>query len=179
MVFDVDWEGMLVPDLSVLEIFFRGTAVYLFLFLLLRLVMRRQAGAVSVTDLLVVVLLADAAQNAMSADYQSVPDGLLLISTIVFWAFAMEWAGFHNPLIERLVHPPPLLLVKDGKVIPRNMRRELVTEEDLTTQIRRHGLEDISQVKAARVEGDGHISIITNGKGGATSHEPLDADPPI
>nr|MBP7571903.1 DUF421 domain-containing protein [Acidobacteriota bacterium] len=73
----VDWGRVFAFDTPWLEIVVRGTAIYLGLFLLLRLVLKRQAGTVGITDLLVIVLIADAAQNAMADDYRSVPDGLL------------------------------------------------------------------------------------------------------
>jgi len=71
------------------------------LFLLLRLVLKRQSGNMGVTDLLVIVLIADAAQNAMASDYKSVPDGLLLVSTIVFWSYALDWLSYHFPRFGR------------------------------------------------------------------------------
>jgi uncharacterized membrane protein YcaP (DUF421 family) len=69
----------------------RGSTVYLTLFFLLRIVLRRESGGMGITDLLVIVLLADAVQNAMAGDYHSVPDGLLLGATLIFWSFALDW----------------------------------------------------------------------------------------
>src|SRR5215212_4428035 len=115
-LFDVDWEHILLPDTPLLEIFLRGSVMYLSLFLLLRFVLKRQAGTVGITDLLVVVLIADAAQNAMGDDYKSVPDGIVLVCTIIFWNYALDWLGYHSPFVGRLVHPPPLELVRNGRV---------------------------------------------------------------
>lgn len=84
---DVDWGDLLVPQTSLAEIVIRGTAVYLVIFALLRFVSKRQSGALGMTGLLLVVLIADAAQNAMAADYQSLPDGLLLVAVIVGWSW--------------------------------------------------------------------------------------------
>lgn len=156
----VDWGKLLMPDTPLLEIFVRGTVMYLGLFLLLRLVLKRQSGGVGITDLLLIVLLADAAQNAMAGDYTSVTDGFLLVVVIVFWSYALDWLGYHVPLIHGLVHPEPLLLVKDGQMQRQNMRRELITKEELMSELREQGLEDVSQVKEARMEGDGRVSII-------------------
>jgi uncharacterized membrane protein YcaP (DUF421 family) len=72
----------------------------------------------------------------------------------------IDWLGYHVPLIGKWVHPPPLNLVRDGKLQRRNMRRELITEEELMGQMRQQGIEDIGQVKGAYMEGDGQISII-------------------
>ena len=156
----VDWAKLLTPDTPILEIFVRGTLMYLGLFLLLRLVLKRQSGGVGITDLLLIVLLADAAQNAMAGDYTSITDGFLLVVVIVFWSYALDWLGYHVSFIHRLVHPEPLLLVKDGKMLRRNMRQELITHEELMSELRGQGLDDIAQVKEARMEGDGRISII-------------------
>jgi uncharacterized membrane protein YcaP (DUF421 family) len=158
--FGPDWEKIFLPTTPILEIFVRGTFVYLSLFLLLRLVLKREAGAIGITDLLVVVLLADASQNALAGDYHSIPDGLLLVLTIIFWSYTLNWLGFRFPAVQRLVHPPPLPLVKDGKLLKRNMRRELITEEELMGKIREQGIDDLSQVKEAYMEGDGRISVI-------------------
>lgn len=159
-LFAVDWAQIFKPDTSPLEIFVRGSIVYLALFSLLRFVLRREAGTVGMSDLLVVVLIADAAQNAMAGNYNSVPDGILLVATIVFWSFALEWLGYHVPWIGRIVHPPPLPLVRDGRLLRQNMRRELITEEELMSQLRQQGVEDLAMVRTACMEGDGRISVI-------------------
>ncbi len=169
-VFDVEWGRTFLPDTPLLEIFLRGTVVYLVLFGLLRIVLRRESGAVGITDLLVVVLLADAAQNAMADDYTSIPDGVLLVATIAFWSHALNWLGFRYAFIQQLVHPAPLKLVEDGRLLRRNMRRELVTEDELLSQVRLQGIKSISQVEEAYIEGDGRISVVardgkSNGNG--------------
>jgi uncharacterized membrane protein YcaP (DUF421 family) len=157
----VDWGKVFLPDTPLLEIFARGSVVYFGIFALLRFVLKRQSGSVGVTDLLVVVLIADAAQNAMAGSYQSVPDGLLLVSTIIFWSYAIDWLGNQFPLVGRVVHPPPLLLIRDGKLMRQNMRKELITVEELMSQLREQGIDDIRKVKRAYEEGDGRISVIS------------------
>jgi uncharacterized membrane protein YcaP (DUF421 family) len=160
----VDWHAVFVPKTPIAEIVVRGTIVYLVLFTLLRFILKRQSGTLGVTDLLVVVLIADAAQNAMAGEYRSVPDGIVLVVTIIFWSFALDWLGDRFPAVGRFVHPPPLELVRDGKMLRRNMRRELITTEELMGQLREQGIDELSQVKSARMEGDGHISVVTRDK---------------
>lgn len=156
----VDWHKMLVPNTPLLEIFLRGTLVYLALYALLRLVLKRQSSGLGVTDVLVVVLIADAAQNAMADDYTSVPDGVLLVAVIIGWSLALDWLGFHLPAVQRFISPAPLTLVRHGRLIRRNMRKELITEDELMTQLRLQGLTRLEQVEAAFMEGDGQISVI-------------------
>src|SRR4051812_21527031 len=143
----IDWGKMLYPDTPLLEIFARGTLVYLALFLMLRFVLKRQSGVVGVTDMLVVVLIADAAQNAMASNYTSVTDGVLLVGTILFWSFALDWLGYKSPTLQRLLRPRPLPLVKDGRLIRRNMHVELITKDELMSMLRQQGIESIDQVK--------------------------------
>ena len=150
-----------MPNTPLLEIFVRGTLVYIALFALLRVVLKRQSGTVGVGDLLVIVLIADASQNAMAGDYVSVPDGLLLVATIVGWSYFIDWLGYHVPRLQRVFFPPPLLLVKDGKMLRRHMRQELITETELMSQLRVQGVDDVAQVKKAFMEGDGRISVVT------------------
>ena len=80
---DVDWGRLLLPDTPLLEIFIRGTLTYLVLFAILGLTLNRSSSSIGMTDLLVIVLIADAAQNAMGDDYTSWTHGLFLILTIV------------------------------------------------------------------------------------------------
>jgi len=158
----VNWHDVFVPDTPLLEIFVRGTIVYLAIFALLRFVLTRQSGNLGVTDLLVIVLIADAAQNAMASEYKSVPDGLLLVATIVFWSYVLDWLAYQFPTFRRLIHPPPLELIRDGKVNRRNMRKELITIDELNAQLREQGIEDLKQVRKACMEGDGRISVVSD-----------------
>jgi uncharacterized membrane protein YcaP (DUF421 family) len=156
---NVDLGSLFLPDTPPLEIFIRGSITYLALFLLLRL-SRRQHGTLNVADILLIVLIADAAQNAMAGSYTSITDGLLLVATIAGWALALDWLGYRFGFVERLVHPAPLTLIENGKVLRRNMRRELVTMDELMSHLREQGIDDVSRVKRAYVEGDGNISVI-------------------
>ena len=170
----IEWDKMWLPDTPLLEIIVRGSVVYLTLFCLLRFVFRREAGTVSINDLLVVVLIADAAQNAMAAEYTSITDGIILVMTIMAWSWTLDFLAFHVPFIAKFVHPAPLLLIKDGKMNLRNMRKELISKEELLSQLREQGIEDLANVKKAYMEGDGHISIIQkNGENNKPPETPI------
>lgn len=142
------------------EIMLRGTAVYWFLFLLFRFILRRDTGAMALTDVLLLVVIADAAQNAMAGSYTSITDGLLLVSTIASWNYVLDWAAFRWVRVRRFVEGAPLTLITNGKVHRRNMRRELMTMDDLKAALREHGIEEVSQVRRAQMEKDGEISVI-------------------
>lgn len=161
---DIDWAGLFIPETPLLEIFVRGTVVYLSLFLLLRFVMRREAGALGLTDLLVIVLIADAAQNAMAGEYRSITDGIALVVVILGWSFTLSWLASRFAFWRRVVLPPRVKLVQEGAILWKNMRRELITEEELMGELRGHGVEKIEQVRAAYMESDGMISVIRRGR---------------
>jgi uncharacterized membrane protein YcaP (DUF421 family) len=170
-LFAVDWQGAFVPDTPLLEIVLRGSIVYLAIFLMLRFVLRRESGTIGIGDLLVVVLLADAAQNAMAADYRSIPDGILLVAVIIGWNYALQRLAYHFPRFRAFVDPPPLPLIKNGQMLRRNMRRELITEDELRGQMRLQGVDDLSRVKAAYMESDGRISVISGEQQGSGTAE--------
>lgn len=159
-LFSVSWQELFIPNLSLADLFIRGSIVYLVLFGVLRSLPSRQLGSLAITDLLVVVLFAEAAQNAMARDYTSITEGAVLIGTVIFWSYALNWLGFRFPAMQQFLNPPPLLLVKQGHLLRHNMRRELITEDELMSQLRQQGVEELADVKAAYIEADGSISII-------------------
>jgi uncharacterized membrane protein YcaP (DUF421 family) len=134
--------------------------MYISLFTLLRVVLKRQAGSLGMTDLLLITLIADASQNAMAGQYQSIADGIVLVSTIIFWSYAFDWLSFKFPWFSRLIEPTPLPLIRNGKLLRRNMRRELITEEELMGHLREQGIDEVGKVKEAFMESDGHISVV-------------------
>lgn len=145
---------------SPLELVLRGTLMFWFLFLIFRLILRRDVGAASITDFLFVVILGDAAQNAMIGEATSVGDGMVLIATLVLWNYAIDFLSYHFPSVERLISAQKLCLVRDGKMIQRNMRREFITLNELNEKLREAGVENVSQVKRMFMESDGEISIL-------------------
>ncbi len=160
MLWQIDWNGVFTPSVSLLELVVRGTIMYFVLFGLLRLVLKRQAGGIGTADVLVIVLLAEVAGNGFAVGYKSVVEGAVLIGTILFWTYLLEWSAHRFPLVARILHAPTLLLIKDGKVLRRNLRAELITMDELMAQLREEGIEDCAQVKRACMEADGMISVI-------------------
>ncbi|TVV70392.1 DUF421 domain-containing protein [Sphingomonas solaris] len=155
-----DWQAMFVPTIEVLEVVARVTIMYLFLFLALRFLLKREGGTVNIADLLVVVAIVDGAQPAFSGDAQSITESVVFVLTIIFWSYALNWASFHFRALRFLTAAPPLVLVKDGRMCRANMRRALMTREELFQQLREEGVDDIDRVKKAVMEGDGEISVI-------------------
>ena len=157
---NVNFAELMHFTVSPLELFLRGSIMFWFLFLIFRLILRRDVGSASVTDFLFVVILGDAAQNAMIGQGSSVADGMALVSTLVFWNYGLDFCSYHFPAVERLISARKLCLVRDGKLHRRNMRKEFITTAELNEKIREAGLENLAQVKLMFMESDGEISII-------------------
>lgn len=137
--FNINWKELFVPSIPVVELILRGSLVYLVLFWVLRLLPSRQLGTLGIPDLLVVVLFAEAAQNAMATNYTSITEGAILVGTVTFWSYFLNWVGYKFPPFQRFLNPPPLLLVKNGRLIDRHMQRERITEDELMSQLRCSG----------------------------------------
>lgn len=157
---DVDWLEMLSFTVSPLELFLRGSMIYLFLFAVFRFILRRDVGSVGIADILILVLVADASQNAMAADYKSVPDGIVLIGTLVAWNFLFDFLSFHFPAFQKFAEPGPLCLVKNGRKLHKNMRQEYITDQELEAKMREQGIENLEQVKRAYLETNGEFTVI-------------------
>jgi len=144
----------------VLELVLRGTLVYWLLFLIFRFVLRRDVGAVGIADILLLVIIADAAQNAMSGGYDTFAEGAILVLTIVAWNWLLDLLSYRFAAIRRFTTPGRLTLIQRGVPQRRNMRREFITMDELQEKLREQGIEKLAEVKAAYLEGDGEISVI-------------------
>lgn len=153
-----DWQRVFALDTPLLELIARGSVLYLGILLLMRFMPRRSAGELAVMDLIFLFLIAEGASHALG-DYTSVSDGLVVILTIMGWDYAINALSYHAPSIERLVSPPPSQVIRDGRLLRRNMRREFLTEDELMGHLRQQSIEDVKSVKAAHVEGDGSLTI--------------------
>lgn len=158
-IFGIDLGKVFGPDVNLLEIVLRGVLMYVAIFVLLRVLMRGRTGA-SLADLLVLVIIADAAQNAISAGYQSFTAGLVLVTTIIGCSTALDWLAHRMPAIDRFVNPERKPLIVNGRILRKTLDQEWITESELMSQLRLNGVEELSKVKAAYLEPTGEISVI-------------------
>ena len=158
-MFSIDWRLLFVPHTPLVELVIRGTVIYFVLLCALRILVRRHVGSMSLMDLLLMVLIADAAQNAMCDEYRSITEGLTVCGTLIGWNFFLDYLAFRFAFIERILEPPPLPIIRFGKLQRRNMRQEFLTVDELLSQLRQQGVHDIKKVKLAYLERDGGVSI--------------------
>ena len=92
----IDWAHLFGFSVNPVEIFVRGTVIYWFIFLLFRFMLRRDIGAIAIADVMLLVLIADAASNGMSGGYDSITDGCILVATLAGWSYFLDWMSFHK-----------------------------------------------------------------------------------
>ena len=165
-----DWGAVFGFDENPLELFVRTTIIYLTLIGAMRVLGRRELGSLQIPELLLVVLIADGVQNGMAGGYSTVPGALVVGGTLVGWNYAIIQAIHRFEGLRHLLHPPPLPLIADGHMLRQNMRKELVTSDELQQMLRVQGIEDIKAIKSAYLESDGELSVI--------KHEPGEDRPP-
>ena len=163
----IDLHQMFVPTGSLLELVVRGSLMYLLILAGFR-VFRRDAGSLSVSDLLVVVLIADAAQNGMAGEYKSLTEGVVIVATIFAWNYVLDWLAYRSRFVYWLLHPPSLLLIRNGQIQFRNLRSQLITKDDLLEQLREQGVDSVTRVKKCFLESDGRMSVIREDDGEPT-----------
>jgi uncharacterized membrane protein YcaP (DUF421 family) len=145
---------------SIAEIILRGSAIYWFLFLLFRFVLRRDVGSLGIADVLLLVIVADASQNAMAGEYKTITEGFILIGTICGWNFLLDWLSYRYRLVARFTEPQTLPLVRHGQFIMKNLRKEMLTPDEVMSKLREQGVAHLRDVRHAYMESDGQISVI-------------------
>src|SRR5690606_6837363 len=155
----VDLGGLFQPQ-HTLEVMLRGALMYLVLYLLLRVVLRRELGETGATDILVVVLLADAAQNGMAGRYTSITDGVALVVAILGTSALLDMLSYRWRWFARLIKPRPVMLVRNGQVDRRALRRQLMTMDELWSHLRENGVDSLDAVEEVWMESDGRMSVI-------------------
>ena len=154
---------MLQITVHPLELVIRGSVMYVGLVLAMRFLLRRDAGSMSMADLLFIVLIADASQNAMAGEYTSLTDGVILVATLIAWNIALDWLAYYSKFFRFLIEAPSLPLIKDGRWVRRNLKQEWITTEEVQAKLREHGVDDIAKVRLACLESNGELSVIRTG----------------
>jgi len=143
-----------------MDIVLRGIVVFIFLFLLVRVMGRRELSSLEPFDLILLIILGDAVQQGLTQDDYSLTGSLLAVGTIAILQVGTSFLNFHVPRLRPLLDGEPIVVVQDGKEIERNMRRERLTSEDLAEAARKQGIAKLDDVAWAVMETSGEISFI-------------------
>jgi uncharacterized membrane protein YcaP (DUF421 family) len=142
------------------DIALRGIALFCFIYLLTRVIGRRELSSLQPFDLILLIVLGDTIQQGLTQDDYSITGALIAVGTIASLQVFTSWGAFRFPWLRRVLEGHPIVLVEDGRVIEKNLRRERLTIDDLAEQARTNELASLEDVKWAIFEPSGTISFI-------------------
>ena len=138
-----------------------STAVYLFIILAIRLFGKRELAQLSVVDLVFILLISNAVQNAMVGSNSSLAGGLVAAGTLFVVNLLFKSLLSKFPKLGRMVQGEAVPLVHKGEILREGMRESGITEEELLEAVREHGVASIREVDLAVLEVDGNISVLS------------------
>ena len=145
------------------EIAVRATLVYFALIALARVIPKRRAGHISPNDILALIVIGGMGTDAIMGGSKSITDILLMIGVIVAWGYLLDKLEYRFPFLRDFLRDHQTALVHDGRLLKKNLEREMITEEELMAVLRKEGVEDLSMVRSACLEADGEISVVKKG----------------
>lgn len=143
-----------------MDLVIRAVVIFFFIFLVTRIVGRRELGTLEPFDLILLVVLGDLVQQGITQSDESVTGTMIVISTIALLTVGVSWISFRVPRLRPVTEGEPVVLVQDGQPIERNLRRERITVSDVEEEARAAQISSLADLEWAILENDGHISCI-------------------
>jgi uncharacterized membrane protein YcaP (DUF421 family) len=143
----------------------RAVIIYVVFFIGLRLFGKRELGQFTTFDLVLVLLVANALQPAITGPDNSVTGGAIIVAILLVFNRGVAMLRNWWPWFDHLIEPPPTVVVQDGTVIKESLEKEGLSVDDVEMAIREHGVDKLRDVKVAVLENDGSISVVTKGSG--------------
>jgi uncharacterized membrane protein YcaP (DUF421 family) len=137
----------------------RASFVYLFLLLVVRLLGKREIGNTSAFDLIVALILGEVVDEIIYGDV-TILQGVVAIVVTAIWHVANSWASFKSKIIDKITGAPPTVLVKNGQIQRKNLAKERLNEDELLSELRMMGVDDVKEVKQATLEPNGKVSVL-------------------
>lgn len=153
---------LLIPGIPVIEKVVRAVLVYVFLVVIIRVGGKRQLAELTPLDLVIALTLSNAVQNAIIGDDNSVTGGFIGGGVLVLVNYLTVRFLFQHPKANQLVQGESLVLIEKGRPIVENLKKELITEDELLIACREQGAERIEDVEKAILEPDGKISVFVH-----------------
>jgi len=155
--------NFLIPEIQILEKIVRPLIIYFFLLIAFRIAGKRELGQMTPFDLIVLLTISNVLQNAMIGPDNSLTGGLIGGATLFCVNDVLGRLTLNIPKLARILEGKPTILIENGKIIPGNLRREVMTRTELERAIRKHDLDpetDLPLIKRALLEQDGTVTII-------------------
>ena len=143
-----------------MDISLRAIALFLFILVLTRVMGRRELSSLAPFDLILLIVLGDAIQQGLTQDDYSVTGALIAISTLALLQRATSYISWRFPFMRKVLEGEPIVIVQDGQLIERNIRRERLTPSDVSEEARLQQIDSLEKVKWAVLEPNGSISFI-------------------
>jgi uncharacterized membrane protein YcaP (DUF421 family) len=143
-----------------MDIVLRGIAVYAFIYLLTRVVGRRELSTLQPFDLILLIILGDSVQQGLTQDDYSITGAVIAVGTIAVLQVLTSYASFRFPRLRPVLDGEPIVIVEDGKPIQRNLKRERLTLEEVMEEARGQQIQSVDKIKWAVLETSGNISFI-------------------
>jgi len=144
------------------QIMISAVTVYLFIIVAIRLFGKKELAQLSVVDLVFILLISNAVQNAMVGSDSSLMGGLVAATSLFVVNALLKYLFYRFPSIGKIVQGEPIMLIYDGSLNIQNMRKASISDDELKAAVREHGVENIEDVDLAILEVDGNISILSN-----------------
>ncbi len=154
-----------------MDIILRATVMFFVMYLLLRLLGKRELTQVSPFELVLLIVMGDLVQQGVTHNDLSMTGATLAIGTIAFWTLALSWLTYLSRRAERLLEGVPRVLVRNGEIVDPNMRRDRITLPELETEMRLAGIARIAEVAWGILEPNGKISFIRKGDADSSSSQ--------
>jgi uncharacterized membrane protein YcaP (DUF421 family) len=138
----------------------RAVVVYVFLLVLLRLTGKRQVGQLAPFDLVLLLVLSNAVQNSMNGGDETITGGLILATTLVLLNYGAGWLTYRSKSLEALIEGRPVIIVHDGKIDHRALRKAQMTKHELEASLRAEGCAGPEEVRFAVLENNGQVTVI-------------------
>src|SRR3954466_2357155 len=146
-----------------MDIVLRGIFVFVFLYVLMRMIGRRELSSLEPFDLILLIVLGDAVQQGLTQDDYSLTGAFLAIGTIAVLQVFVSWIGFRFPRARPVIEGTPIVIAQDGDVLERNAKRERLSVDEIREAARVQGIAQLSEVKWAVLETNGQITFIKRG----------------
>jgi uncharacterized membrane protein YcaP (DUF421 family) len=143
-----------------MDLVLRAIVLYVFVIVLMRIVGRRELSTLSPVDLVLLIVLGDAVQQGLTQDDYSVTGAVTVITTIAVLQVATSYLSFRSKRARRLLEGEPIVIIEDGKLIDRNLRRERLRPEDVAEEMRLEGIGSFAEVRWGILESNGQFSFI-------------------
>lgn len=143
-----------------MDIVLRATIIFFALYVLVRLLGKRELAQLTPFELIVLVVIGDLVQQGVTHNDFSLSGATLAIATMGFWALALSWITFHSRRAESLLDGEPRVIVRDGEIIGENLRRDRLTEAEILSEMRLAGIGQLRDVAWGILEPRGKMSFI-------------------